>query len=328
MTALEAENLEFEHLAKDCAQFVFHETGKQARQAHAHLLLPYVPMRMTKESFLAYIEKSIAHIACEPSSENYHFLFSILSQLLDGRLYPNYGAEHKDLYESVEALRTLQDPDIFFQEAELLNETLQGLLEVSAHLYQMICSLSNLLIFDGLTFETLTDMHVMFYDLYCSVKNVLLNDQDAEIILETLPERVDELCTSLQKNYEKHLEKAEENPLLTLIATQLFMEVTHVFGFDSTPTATALPAQKEAIHQFMNDLRTYFNEQPVLERKLRMQYFISIVPFLMSEPTFTQYILQGFKNVASPKKNLFTAMYLTNILEENGFFESSNLTTF
>jgi hypothetical protein len=59
-----------------------------------------------------------------------------------------------------------------------------------------------------------------------------------------------------------------------------------------------------------------------------MQYFISIVPFLMSEPTFTQYILQGFKNVASPKKNLFTAMYLTNILEENGFFESSNLTTF
>ena len=32
--------------------------------------------------------------------------------------------------------------------------------------------------------------------------------------------------------------------------------------------------------------------------------------------------MQGFQNVSDPKRNLFTMMYLSNVLEESGYFQA------
>ena len=49
---------------------------------------------------------------------------------------------------------------------------------------------------------------------------------------------------------------------------------------------------------------------------------MSVVPFIMNEQTFYNYVMQGFENVSDPKRNLFTMMYLSNVLEEKGFFDT------
>ena len=186
----------------------------------------------------------------------------------------------------------------------------------------MICSFSNLLIFDALSFETLTDLHVSFYDLYCTIQNILTDSDDKDIFLETLPERVGTIKEELNGLYKKACKTKEIDPLFVLMQTYLSMSVHHVFGFDAGKHEPYSQEVLEVLKDFMSDLRTRLNTLAPIPRKLRMQYFMSVVPFIMNEQTFYNYIMQGFENVSDPKRNLFTMMYLSNVLEEKGFFDT------
>lgn len=321
----DAKNMDFSMLAKDCSSFVFAEKTPSKRQDRAGSLLPYVPMRMTKESFLAYVEKSLLKINIENTEESAKFLTNILLQLFDGQLYENYGTSFKDIRRGLEELETIEDLEDFFEEADLTNETLDFAIDLVQNLYHMICTFSNLLIFDALTFETLTDLHVSFYDLYCTIQNILADDAtDKDIFLETLPERVDTIKEELQELYKKACMTKEIDPLFILMQTYMSMSVHHVFGFDAGKHDPYCREVHIVLKDFMSDLRTRLNTLAPVPRKLRMQYFMSVIPFIMNEDTFYSYIMQGFNNVQDPKRNLFTMMYLSNVLEEKGFFSTIN----
>ena len=102
------------------------------------------------------------------------------------------------------------------------------------------------------------------------------------------------------------------------------MDVRQVFGFSASKHDPYSLEVNEVFRDFFVELREYLSNHSPKERKLRMQYFMSIIPFSMNEKTLETYILQGFNNTAHPKRNLVTAMYLTNTLEENGFFEAAS----
>lgn len=318
----DAKNMDFSMLAKDCSSFVFAEKVPKKRQDRAGSLLPYVPMRMTKESFLAYVEKSLHKINIDNTKDSAKFLTGILLQLFDGQLYENYGTSFKDIRRGLEELENIEDLEDFFEEADLTNETLDFAIDLIQNLYHMICTFSNLLIFDALSFETLTDLHVSFYDLFCTIQNILSDTQDKDIFLETLPERVGTIKEELQELYKKACMTKDIDPLFVLMQTYMSMSVHHVFGFDAGKHDLYSPEVNEVLKDFMGDLRSHLTTLAPVARKLRMQYFMSVVPFIMNEQTFYNYIMQGFSNVKDPKRNLFTMMYLSNVLEEKGFFET------
>lgn len=318
----DAKNMDFSMLAKDCSSFVFAEKVPRKRQDRAGSLLPYVPMRMTKESFLAYVEKSLYKINIDDNEESAKFLTGILLQLFDGKLYENYGKDFQDIRRGLEELETIEELEDFFEEADLTNETLDFAIDLIQNLYHMICTFSNLLIFDALSFETLTDLHVSFYDLFCTIQNILGDAKDKDIFLETLPERVGTIKEELHDLYKKACTTKDIDPLFVLMQTYISMSVHHVFGFDAGQHDPYSPEVNEVLKDFMGDLRSRLHTLSPVSRKLRMQYFMSVVPFIMNEETFFNYIMQGFSNVQDPKRNLFTMMYLSNVLEEKGFFET------
>ncbi|MGL6173761.1 MAG: hypothetical protein ACRC1P_04045 [Cellulosilyticaceae bacterium] len=318
----DALTMDFDRLAEDCSTFVFASKNPMDRQMNASTLLPFIPMRMTKDSFLTYVEKSINKITIEDTKASAGLLVSILKQLLSGSLYEAYGSQYSDIATSIDEISEIKDLEQFFEEAELLDELIDHATQIVNGLYKVICTFSNLLIYDGLTFETLTDMHVSFYDLYCSIQGILSQSEDADIFLETLPERVNEIKEQLYTAYQKACQSSDIDPLFSLIQTYLMMDISHVFGFDTAKHPTYSLEVNEVLKEFLGELKEFLNALAPRERKLRMQYFMSVIPLSMNQETFTKYVLQGFKNTADPSRNLFTAMYLSNALEAGGYFEA------
>jgi hypothetical protein len=53
-----------------------------------------------------------------------------------------------------------------------------------------------------------------------------------------------------------------------------------------------------------------------------MQYFISAIPFMMSDKTFYTYTKQAFSSLSPSNTNFVYALYISNILEENSATET------
>ena len=51
-----------------------------------------------------------------------------------------------------------------------------------------------------------------------------------------------------------------------------------------------------------------------------MQYFISNIPFVMSKKSFKTYVQKSFTNLKTPEQGLLTALQLSNLLEQSGYF--------
>lgn len=317
----DAETLDFEQIANDITNFIFTAPNKKERQVRASAILPHVPIRMTKDSFLDYLEKSLFTISIEDSEPKALLLTSVLKQLLDGKLCPSYGQDFKDIGISIDDLKAYDDLEVFFEEADLLNETLDFAIEVLSHLYRMICSFSNLLIFDGLDFESLTDMHVSFSDLYYTLQGILKQSDDTDVLLETLPERVSTIKESLEKAYHKACKQKDLDPLFMLIQTYLMMDISFVFGFDTGKHDAYSNDVTTVFKDFLAEVKEHLLSLSNEERKLRMQYLMSVLPFIMNQATFSNYISHGFSSSSSLKRNLLTSIYLTNILEEGGYFD-------
>lgn len=327
MTEQDATEMDFSMLAKDCTKFVFSSSDQKERQQRASHLLSFVPMRMTKESFMNYVEKSLARIHIDDTVENANLLSSILLQQFDGKLYKGYDKHFPDLRLSLSELAGIEDLEDFYDEAELTNETLDYTVNLVTKLYHMICTFSNLLIFDVLTFEALTDMHVSFYDLYCSIQNILDSHEDAEILLETLPERIDTIKEQLEKAYIKEGRRGDTDPVFQLMQAYITMSIHQVFGFDTAKHDPYSTEVTSILRDLVAEIRERLESLSPAERKLRMQYFMSVIPFMMKDNTFYEYIMHGFSNVQNPLRNLYTAMFLSNILEQGGFFEATDSST-
>lgn len=315
-----ADDVDFNQVATDCVQFIFKDTTGKQKQQRASSLLPYIPIRLTKDNYLSYVSKSMRHIAItnQPSSADY--LISILEQLFDGKCYEGYGKHFIDLKDSLEQIFMIEDTEDLFEEANLLNETIENCIDMIEKMFRMICTFSNLLVFDALDFNELTEMQASFFDLYHSIKNVLLNSDDASLILSTLPERMENIRKELLNSYQKASQQVFPDSLFSLMQTYLNMNMNQIFGFSTAKHSAYSEEVLAKFDGFISHLKEMLIQLPNLERKYRMQHFMSQIPFIMSEQTFDTYVHQGFSHLSNFKSSLLAASQLTSILEEHHFF--------
>lgn len=313
-------DVDFNQLASDCTEFIFKGTSGEEKQKRASNLLAYIPIKITKDNYLHYVEKSIAHIAITNQTDSADYLISILEQLFDGKQYAGYGKHFIDLKDSLEQLQTIKDTEELFEEANLLNETLENCMNMLVQMFRMICTFSNLLIFDKLEFNELTEMQASFFDLYHSIKNILVDSEDASLILSSLPERMEEIQKELLSAYHKACKNVAADSLFSLMQTYLNMNMQQIFGFSTAKHSAYSKEVLARFKQFVSDLKDKLNTLPTAERKYRMQYFMSQIPFVMNEKNFDAYVHQAFSNLTNLQPNLLVASQLTGILEEHHFF--------
>lgn len=313
-------DINFDNLAEDCVKYIFDNTSGEEKQKRASHLLPLIPIKITKDNYANYIRKSIGHIAITNQVESANYLVSILEQLFDGKSYIGYGKHFVDLKDSLEHLYTLDDTEELFEESNLLNETLENCMDMLEKMFRMICTFSNLLIVDKLEFNELTEMHASFFDLYHSIKNILLKTEDADLLLANLPERLEEIEKELFEDYKKACENTTPDSLFAFMQTYLRMNMQQIFGFSTAKHSAYSKEVLEIFDTFATSLREKLNTLPQLERKYRMQYFISQIPFVMSKENFDTYIHQAFRNISVFAPYLLVANQLTGILAENHFY--------
>ena len=316
--------MDFHKLAEDCTAFIFNEKSLKTRQQRASQLFPSIPVKITKANFLDYVKKSIHHIEIEDTKESAEFLSSILMQLFDGKNFKAYGHDFKDLVESLKELTTFDDPIDFFEEADSLEQTINTLFELLHAMYRMICTLSNLLLFDPIDFNKLTELHPSFFDFYHCIKKVLTDAEDASFLKASMGERVDKVRQELQAELVKVSKKQVADPLFLLIQTYLSMEMSSLFGFALNKNKTYSEMVQQVLNDFVALLDENLSKLTTTERKLRMQYFMSCIPFVMPEATFKTYVTAGFSNIAKPKQTLLAAMSIHNVLDQGGYFTTDH----
>ncbi|MBQ1274725.1 MAG: hypothetical protein U0L26_06385 [Cellulosilyticum sp.] len=313
-------DIDFSELANDCVNFIFENTSGEDKQKRASSLLPHIPIKITKDNYVNYVRKSIGHIAITNHTDSAQYLISILEQLFDGKSYKGYGKHFIDLKDSLDHLYQIKATDELFEEANLLNETIENCMDMLEKMFRMICTLSNLLIVDKLEFNELTEMHASFFDLYYSIKNILLKTEDYELLLSSLPERLEEIEKELFEDYKKASKDTMPDSLFAFMQTYLNMSMQQIFGFSTAKHSAYSKEVLNVFDDFTNTLREKLNTMPQLERKYRMQYFMSQIPFVMSKENFDAYIHQAFRNISVFAPYLLAANQLTGILAENHYY--------
>lgn len=320
LDTLEVSNLDISQLVTDCTDFIFKETSGEAKQKRSSLLFPCIPIKITKDNYLNYVSKSIQHIAIKNNKESAEYLVSILKQLFDSKSYKEYGHHFKDIELSIEEMREASATIDLFEDADLLNETIENSMSLLTHLFKLTCTFSNLLIFDSLDFNELSEMHASFFDLFHSLKNIILQKEDSSLLLSTLTERMEEIHKEVKETYEKACKNATQDPLFNLIQTYLAMDMTKIFGFSTAKHSAYTEEVLAVFGPFIEWLRASLNALPNVERKMRMQHFLSQIPFVMNEANFKSYIEHALSNKGDMAKTTFIASQLTSILEKEHFF--------
>lgn len=318
---------DFNALEEDCVHFIFKDTSVKDRQLRAAKLLPLLPMRITKDNFLSLIRKSIDYITINDTTQDAMYLISILNQLFDGKNCPGYGKHFSDLTESIAELNTLLDPLDFDEEADMLNEMLDTLFEILTALHKMICTLSNLLLFDQVDFNTITEMHPSFFDLYHCLKRILENAEDEDLLLESLSERIPTLQKELKTNLDKVGKKGQKSELFKLIETYLTLDIKNAFGFGMQKKTAYSPEICTLFDTFIDELQLTLMALPPAERKQRMQYLLGNLPFVMTESNFKLYVNKAFESLSTPGQRFALAMSIYQVLENGKYFSDSKSTT-
>lgn len=324
LSPYQLETIDFYQLAEDCTSYIFQQTTGEEKQKRAAMLLPYIPIKITRDNYIQYVYKSIRHIAINNHVDSAAYLISILHQLFDGKSFEGYGKHFNDLAISLSHLHTIDSTETLFEEADLLNETLDNMMAMLTNMFRMICTFSNLLVPRQLDFNDLTNLNAAFFDLYYSIKNILLQTEDQEMLKNTLPERLEALSKDLSNQYNAYCKKeSAPSPVFTLLQTYLSMNIHQMFGFSTAKHSAYSEDVLSVFHDFTLSLKEKIALLPMTERKYRMQYFISQIPFVMSKDNFHAYIQQAFRSSKNPPLTLLVASQLTQILEENHFFPAT-----
>lgn len=308
---------EIKSLRSDCVHFIFSDLKTSEVKRKTEMLLPYIPIRMTQENYLAYIQKSLAYMALSSPHLKEYALPLLLNQLFDGHHCTYFGKSFKDIADMLNTLKEESSIKDFDENVELLEEMLEDSILMIETLYQITGCFYSLLLVDDLDFENLADLHMSFGDLYHTLKAILSSDENKALFLETLTERVDEIKTVLQISYDKILPQVQSDSLWIKIHPYLSTALEYLFSFNTQKQPTDDIASLEILQDFANQLSKHLDALPVVEKKLRMQYFISKIPFIMSEKIFKSYIEKAFSIPMTSVQNFTPLIYIRSILEEN-----------
>ena len=341
------EGIDYHQFVHEGLDFVGKSQTEKEKTYKIKEILRALPMRMTKNSFVDYVAESLGKIAPSPQDKDNTLFLSVFKQMFDGRLTQDYGIAFEDIAVAIEDLRDQSESDLtgdqiegMFDDIYLLKDTVQELYTIIRVLHHIISYLSTFLILDSLNFEILSSEHVTFKDLFFTVKSLVNGEthgEDYNIMIETLPDRlgdvfgeINELYTASAQEFYDKIEKGsfpqtEETlkliKVFSLIQFYLSLDVEDAFGFDeSTDPSAKIPGP--VIDTALGFLSQELNSLKPSERKLRMQYLISMLPFTMDTQEFASYFDGAIEGTSNEIQKAYVLAKISNFMDSSGYFDS------
>ena len=307
-----------EALKADLLKFIYEGTKTKERQRRASSVLSFIPIKITRDNFIDYVGQSIKHIAISNSVEDAAKVVSILKQLFDGSDCPEYGEHFRDIKLALDDLDADPNFEDLFANADILNEMIQNSQDLINLLYHNICSLSSLLLVEKLNFEELTEMHASFFDLYFSIKNIVTDTEDSQFIKNSLGDRLEDLQKEIKQSYIENCKNVAPDSIAALMKTYLEMTPASIFSMGLANISKYDDEVTSIINCFPEYLKAKLDKFDNQERKLRMQLFMSDIPFIMKDTTFDTYVKHAFSPIS--KQAILALYYINNTLNQNGFY--------
>ncbi|HHX59736.1 MAG TPA: hypothetical protein GX707_03200 [Epulopiscium sp.] len=315
-------------------------------------ILRALPMRMTKNSFVDYVKQSLKKIAPNPLDQDNTIFSSVFKQMFDGRLTQDYGVTFHDVAMAIEDLRDQSETDLtgdaieeMFDDIYLLKDTIEELYSIIKMLHNTISFLCTLLILDSLDFDVLSNEHVAFKDLFFTTKALMTGEthgEDYSIMVETLPDRFADVFDETNENYVKSTEKFYKNlekgsfpqteetlkliKVFSLIQFYLTLNIEDAFSFDEL-TDLSTPLSTSIIEDATKFLAQELNTLKPAERKLRMQYLISMLPFTMDTQEFATYFDSSLEGTSNEIQKAYVLAKISSFMESLGYFDALESTS-
>lgn len=340
------EGINYHQFVHEGLDFISKSQSEKEKNYKIKEILRALPMRMTKNSFINYVKHSLQKIAQSPLDKDNTLFLSVFKQMFDGRLAEDYGVTFYDISMAIEDFRnqsetslTSEDIERIFDDIYLLKDTIEELYSMITMLHNIISYLSTLLILDSLDFDILSQEHVAFKDLFFTVKSLItgeIHGEDYSIMVETLPDRLANVFDEIDENYVKStkdfydkLEKAsfpktEESlkliKVFSLIQFYLGLNIEDAFSFDeSTDSSLGLPdSVTDSATEFLNQELNRLNPS---ERKLRMQYLMSMLPFIMDKQEFAVYFDSAIEGTSNEIQKAYVLAKISNFMDSLGYFD-------
>lgn len=341
------QGINYHQFIHEALDFISQSETEKEKTYKIQEVLRFIPMRMTKDSFGSYIRHSLAKVSPGKGETSGTLFLSVFKQMFDGRFTPHYHEVFYDLAIAIEDIREKSKTDLssediatIFDDLYLLKDTAEELYHMLTLLHTTISKMSVLLILDNLSFDILSDEHVAFKDLFFTMQSLIdgeIYGEDYHILLETLPDRLGNIYDEIDENYNQCIDKldaalkkgslpqTEQNlksiKLFSLIRFYLLLDIQDAFGFhESADNESSLP--QEVIDAATEFLKEQLDELKPAERKLRMQYLISVLPFTMDDRQFATYFNDGLEGTSNEIKKVHVLAKISSFMESCGYFEA------
>lgn len=351
------ESLDYNQFYNEFYLFISDYINEKDFNSVLHKLLENIPIRITKNKFYDYIEKSISQIEIGNSPTSIEQLFSRLKQQFIGTSAKGYGIFLPNIAKRIEdnknkVLLELNENEIetLWEELESLEEPLSNIVNILFLLYNIFNSLSVLLMLENVNLQSLYRKHIAYKDFYLSTSSIInwtTNPEDKELYIETLPDLINKHIIILQENLkeihskivnkinpsengndnfmnDELLVKTLENYELVLF--YLNNQLNDSFNYYEKEKNKIEPSLHNKIKtdtkDFIEFLDIQLKSMDNIFRKARMQNFLGIIPIAMNKDELINYLVNAIDITSSVNKKAAILNKIGTIMDSYGFFDN------
>jgi len=340
--------LDYDHFYEECSSFIFHHSKDEDKMQRLREVLKHIPIRITKDKFYDYIEKSIELIEVSEDPKELERFFDMLKLQFIGTSVDGYEEFLPDIVSSINHIKSqdllkMNEDDItaLWEEVEITGDILSKIIMILSLLYKALNVLSILIMLENVNLQTLYNRHVAYKDFYLSASTIVnwaSDPEERELLVETLPDLLDRHIEILESNLEKkHSEimrqiqkKNEDLDLLSkeiqnyqLVLYYLNTDLSDLFSYErkSKASVTMDKILKPYIEEFKHFIDEQLQVMPNIFRKARMQHFLGILPPAMNEKEFRHYLQNAIESCSTEERKALVLSKIGIIMDSRGFFD-------
>ncbi|HHW66626.1 hypothetical protein [Defluviitalea raffinosedens] len=340
--------LDYDHFYEECSSFIFHHSKDEDKMQRLREVLKHIPIRITKDKFYDYIEKSIELIEVSEDPKELERFFDMLKLQFIGTSVDGYEEFLPDIVSSINHIKSqdllkMNEDDItaLWEEVEITGDILSKIIMILSLLYKALNALSILIMLENVNLQTLYNRHVAYKDFYLSASTIVnwaSDPEERELLVETLPDLLDRHIEILESNLEKkHSEimrqiqkKNEDLDLLSkeiqnyqLVLYYLNTDLSDLFSYErkSKASVTMDKILKPYIEEFKHFIDEQLQVMPNIFRKARMQHFLGILPPAMNEKEFRHYLQNAIESCSTEERKALVLSKIGIIMDSSGFFD-------
>gem|GEM_PF-740875 len=340
--------LDYDHFYEECSSFIFHHSKDEDKMQRLREVLKHIPIRITKDKFYDYIEKSIELIEVSEDPKELERFFDMLKLQFIGTSVDGYEEFLPDIVSSINHIKSqdllkMNEDDItaLWEEVEITGDILSKIIMILSLLYKALNVLSILIMLENVNLQTLYNRHVAYKDFYLSASTIVnwaSDPEERELLVETLPDLLDRHIEILESNLEKkHSEimrqiqkKNEDLDLLSkeiqnyqLVLYYLNTDLSDLFSYErkSKASVTMDKILKPYIEEFKHFIDEQLQVMPNIFRKARMQHFLGILPPAMNEKEFRHYLQNAIESCSTEERKALVLSKIGIIMDSSGFFD-------